>query len=104
MSINLCVSICAGRGGEDGEGGGWGGGRGRMGRVPHSHHLITGSSWVSSTDPDGLVPRPHAKGEAGFGSAESDQFLEYLRNIQNFQVQILCVRVSNQSTRFVQCL
>ena len=77
--------------GEDGE---WGGGR--MGRVPHSHHfLITGSSWVSSTDPDGLVPRPHAKGEAGFGSAESDQFLEYLRNIQNFQVQILCVRVSN---------
>ena len=72
-------------------------GEGSSHRDTGSSMRDTGSSWVNSTDPDGLVPRPHTNGEAGFGSAESDQFLEYLRNIQNFQVQILCVRM-NQFT------
>ena len=82
--------------------GGGGGGGGVMERSL-TPPLITGSSWVSSTDPDGLLHRPNAR-EAGFGSAESELFLEYMRNIHNFQVQILCVRVSNQCTRFVQHL
>ena len=59
----------------------------------HTYTYPTGSSWVS-TEPEGSAHRPHIKGESGFGSAESEQFLEYLRNVHSFQVQVLCVRVS----------
>ena len=36
---------------------------------------------------------PPAKPESGFASRDSDQLIEYLRNIQRVQLKLLCSRV-----------
>lgn len=44
---------------------------------------------------------PPDKPESGFASRDSDQLLDYLRNIQKAQLKLLCSRVGPPRAKFV---